>query len=79
VGARAQHCGHQGTFAGLEYQQRQIAIVAVMVVVKGQRLLAIGRIVGVVDIESDTGRGATVTGDELQNQSTGQAVNVATA
>ena len=52
---------------------------AVVVVVKGQRLLAIGRIVGVVKIEGNTGRGATVTGDELENQGMGHTINISAA
>ena len=77
--ARAQHGSHQRAGAGLEHQQGQVAIVAVMVVVKRQRLLAISGVVGVVEIEGDGGRGARVTGDELLDQRAGHAVNIAAA
>ena len=49
---------------------------AVVVVVKRQRLLPVGGIVCVIKIECDASRGATVTGDELENQGTGHAVNI---
>ena len=56
---------HQGAGLGLEQPQGQVAMVApVRVVVKGQRLLAIGSVVGVVQIQRDGDGSDRVAGDE---------------
>jgi hypothetical protein len=63
--AGTQHGGHQGAGVGLEHQQGQVAMVAV------------GGIIGVVEIQGNRGRGARVAGDELFNQGAGHPVDVA--
>lgn len=76
--AGAQHGAHQGAGVCLEHQQGQVAMVAVVRVVKRQRLLAIGGIVGVVQIQRDRDGGLRVAGDELLDQGVGQSVDIAT-
>ena len=51
----------------------------VMVVVKRQRLLPVGGIIGVVEIQRDAGRCTFITGDELPDQRAGHAVDIAAA
>lgn len=75
--ARTQHGGDEGARVGLEHQQGQVTMVAVMVVVEGQRLLAVGGVVGMVHVQRDAARGVFIPGDELLDQGAGQAVDVA--
>ena len=65
-------------FAGesLEDKQRQVAVVAVMVVIKGEFLLAMGGILGVVHIEDNHRGWLGITGDELINKGLGHAVDI---
>ena len=65
-------------FAGefLEDKQRQVAVVAVMVVIKGEFLLAMGGILGVVHIEDNHRGWLGVTGNELINKGPGHAVEI---
>ena len=64
---------------GLEHQQRQVAVMSIVVVVEGQRLLAVGGIVRVVEVQGDGGRRFGIAGDELLHQSASQTVNIAAA
>ncbi len=65
--AGTQDGGHQGTGVCLEHPQGQVAMVAVMVVVKEQRLLAIGGVVSVVQIQRDRDRSLRVAGDDARS------------
>ena len=52
-------------------------MVTVMMVVKRQRLLAVGGVVSVVHIQRDAARGLWIAGDELLDQGAGQSIDVA--
>jgi len=77
--AGAQHGSHQRTGLTIKNHQRQIARTAVMVVVKRQWLLAVGRVFGMVQVEHEMAWWAGKAGDELLDQGLADPINVLAA
>lgn len=59
-----------------EEKQRQVAVAAVMVVVEGQLLLAVGAVFGVLHIQDDHRGRLGITGDEGLDERLRQAVDI---
>lgn len=74
--ARTQDGGDQLPGESFEEEQRQVAMIAVVVVVERQFLLPVCRILRVIHIQHDHGRRLGVAGDEGVDEAFGQAVNV---
>jgi hypothetical protein len=60
----------------LENEQRQIAITPIMVVIEREFLLAMRRIIGVIEVEHNGGGWLRVAGDEVVDQCVGEPVEV---
>jgi len=74
--AGPQHGGDELTREPLEQEQRQVAVAAVVVVVEGKLLLAVGAILGVIHVQQDHRRRFGITGDEGVDEGLRQAVDV---
>ena len=75
--AGAQCSGNELARQALEQKQRQVAVTLVMMIVKRQLLLAMGRVFGVIHVEHDQWRRFGVAGNKLFHKGLGQAVEVA--
>ena len=76
AGARAEVGGHQGVRGPFENEERQIAIVLIVMVIEGEFLLAMRRIIGVIEVEHNGGGGLGVAGDEVVHQGRGEPIEV---
>lgn len=77
--SRAQHGGHQRAGLAVEDHQRQVTRALVEMIVKRQRLLPIGRVLGMVHVENQVPWRIRETGDELFDQGQGDAIDVLAA
>ena len=62
---RSEEGGYQGVRGPFENKQRQIAMTLVMMVIEGEFLLAMGRILRVIEVQDNSGRGLGVTCNEV--------------
>ena len=76
--ARAQAGRHQRTGESFKAQERQIAIVLIIMVIERHLLLAMGRIVCMIEVEHDGRRRLRVAGDEVGPQRLGEPIEVLT-
>jgi hypothetical protein len=60
----------------LKDKEGQIAIALVVMVIEGEFLLAMGGIIGVIQIEHDGGGGLRVTGDKLVHKGLCEPIEV---
>ena len=74
--ARAEAGGHQGMGGAFENEQGQIAIAPIVVVIEGEFLLAMGRVIGVIEVKHNGGGRLGVAGDEVVDQRVGEPVEV---
>ena len=76
VGARTQVGRDEGMRRPFENEERQIAMVLIVMIIECKLLLAIGRVIGVIKVEHD-GRGRLcVAGNELVHQGRGETIDV---
>ena len=68
AGARAQEGRDQRVGGPFENEERQIAMVLIVMIIERQLLLAIRRIIGVIQIQDNGGGGLSVAGDEFTKQ-----------
>ena len=76
--ARAKTGGHQRAGEPFKDQERQIAIVLIIMIIERELLLAVGRIVCMIEVEHDGRRRLRVAGDEVGAQRPGKPIEVLT-
>ena len=76
--ARAKTGGHQRAGEPFKDQERQIAIVLIIMIIERELLLAVGRIVCMIEVEHDGRRRLRVAGDEVGSQRPGKPIEVLT-
>lgn len=70
--------GHQGVCSTFENEQRQIAIALVVMVIEGKFLLAMSRVIGVIEVKHNGGGGLGGAGDEVVDQGVRESVEILT-
>jgi hypothetical protein len=63
----------RGPFA---YKERQIAIALGVMIIEGEFLLAMGGIIGVIEVEHDGSGGLCLAGNALVHQGRGETIDV---
>ena len=76
AGARTQVGRDEGMRGPFENEERQIAMVLIVMIIERKLLLAIRRIIGVVDIEDNGGGRLGVAGDEVVHQGPCEPIEV---
>ena len=76
AGARAQVGRDQRMGGPFENEERQRAMVLIVMIIEGKLLLAMGGIIGVIQIEHDSGGRLRVTGDEVVHEGPREPIEV---
>ena len=76
AGARAQEGRDQRVGGPFDNEARQITMVLIVMVIEGKRLLAMGGIIGMIEIEHNGRRGLGVAGKKMIDQGGGETVEV---
>src|SRR5512134_106689 len=74
--SRPEAGGHQGMGSAFKNEQGQIAIAPVMMVIEGEFLLAMRRVIGVIEVKDNGGGGLGVTGNEVVDERLREPVEV---
>ncbi len=73
---RTEAGGHQCMRGAFENEEGQVAIALVVMVIEGELLLPMRRVIGVIQVEHNGRRGLWVAGDEVVHQGLCQAIEI---
>src|SRR5499427_9279740 len=71
--------GHQGVRGAFKNEQRQVAMTLVMMVIEGQFLLTMRRVLGVIEVEDNGSRGLGEACNEVVNERLREPVEIRTS
>ena len=76
TGPRTEAGRHQCMRGPFAYKERQIAIALGVMIIEGEFLLAMGGIIGVIEVEHDGSGGLCLAGNALVHQGRGETIDV---
>jgi hypothetical protein len=76
AGARTQVRRDEGMRCPFDNEERQIAMVLIVMIIERKLLLAIGRVIGVIQVEHNGGRGLGIAGTEVVYQGARKPIEV---